>query len=120
MSEYIDDIEVGVNSLYGENYPTSNLKNSNVLTPAAKDLDYTVNQKYQILDRFAKIKVPYRLFNTVDGSEKIIDLDVFNVMSEDEDFVSAVEKGAIQIEEIMQTRIAQCSSIGDTLLYEYS
>ena len=121
MEEFIDDIEVGVNSLYGEDYPTSNLKNSNnVLTPAeAKDLDYNVNQKYQILDRFYKIKVPfYRIFNTLDGSEKIIDPDTYNVIIEDEETIAAVQRGVIEIEEIMQTRIAQCSSIGDTLLYE--
>jgi hypothetical protein len=121
MEEFIDDIEVGVNSLYGEDYPTSNLKNSNnVLTPAeAKDLDYNVNQKYQILDRFYKIKVPfYRIFNTIDGSEKIIDPDTYNIIIEDEETIAAVQRGAIEIEEIMQTRIAQCSSIGDTLLYE--
>ena len=121
LEESIDDIEVGVNSLYGEDYPSSNLKNSqNVLTPAeAKNLDYNVNQKYQILDRFYKIKVPfYRIFNAIDGSEKIVDPDVYSVIIEDEQTIAAIERGAIEIEEVMQTRIAQCSTIGDVLLYE--
>ena len=121
LKDMIDDIEVGNNSLYGEDYPTSNLKNSNnVLTPAeAKNLDYNVNQKYQILDRFYKIKVPfYRIFNTLDGSEKIVDPDVYSVIIEDPQTQEAIERGAINVEEIMQTRIAQCSSIGDVLLYE--
>jgi len=121
LEESIDDIEVGVNSLYGEDYPSSNLKNSqNVLTPAeAKNLDYNVNQKYQILDRFYKLKVPfYRIFNAIDGSEKIVDPDVYSVIIEDEQTIAAIERGAIEIEEVMQTRIAQCSTIGDVLLYE--
>jgi len=121
LEESIDDIEVGVNSLYGEDYPSSNLKNSqNVLTPAeAKNLDYNVNQKYQILDRFYKIKVPfYRIFNAIDGSEKIVDPDVYSVIIEDEQTIAAIERGAIEVEEVMQTRIAQCSTIGDVLLYE--
>ena len=121
LEESIDDIEVGVNSLYGEDYPSSNLKNSqNVLTPAeAKNLDYNVNQKYQILDRFYKLKVPfYRIFNAIDGSEKIVDPDVYSVIIEDEQTVAAIERGAIEVEEVMQTRIAQCSTIGDVLLYE--
>tara|TARA_R110001592_G_scaffold318054_5_gene595089 strand:- start:562 stop:2562 length:2001 start_codon:yes stop_codon:yes gene_type:complete len=121
LEESIDDIEVGVNSLYGEDYPSSNLKNSqNVLTPAeAKNLDYNVNQKYQILDRFYKLKVPfYRIFNAIDGSEKIVDPDVYSVIIEDEQTIAAIERGAIEVEEVMQTRIAQCSTIGDVLLYE--
>ena len=121
LKESIDDIEVGSNSLYGEDYPSSTLKNSqNVLTPAeVKNLDYNVNQKYQILDRFYKVKVPfYRIFNSIDGSEKIVDSDIYNVIIEDEQTIEAINREAITIEEIMQTRIVQCSSIGDTLLYE--
>jgi hypothetical protein len=121
LEEMIDDIEVGVNSLYGEDYPTSNLKNSNnVLTPAeAKDLDYNVNQKYQILDRFYKVRVPYyRLFNTLTGAEKIVDPEIYLQILQEPETEKAIKSGAIQIEEIQQTRIAQCSSIGDTLLYE--
>ena len=121
LLEMIDDIEVGVNSLYGEDYPSSSLKNSNnVLTPAeAKNLDYNVNQKYQILDRFYKVKVPYyRLFNTTSGAEKIVDPETYASLLQQEETVQAIEDSAIQVEEIMQTRIAQCSSIGETLLYE--
>tara|TARA_R110000824_G_scaffold222606_1_gene410334 strand:+ start:28301 stop:30304 length:2004 start_codon:yes stop_codon:yes gene_type:complete len=121
LNEMIDDIEVGSNSLYGEDYPSSNLKNSqNVLTPAeAKNLDYNINQKYQILDRFYKIKVPYyRLFNSIDGTEKIIDSNVYNTIIQEQDSIQAIETGAIQVEEIMQTRIAQCSTLGNVLLYE--
>ena len=65
LEESIDDIEVSKDSLYGDDYPSSSRKNSqNVLTPAeTKNLDYQVNQKYQILDRFYKVRVPfYRLF----------------------------------------------------------
>jgi len=121
LEEVIDDVQVGVNSLYGEDYPTSNLKNSNnVLTPAeAKNLDYQVNQKYQILDRFYKVKAPYyRLFSTVDGKEKIVNEETYQGALEDEMTQRAIESGAIEVQEVMQTRIAQCSSIGDILLFE--
>ena len=121
LEEVIDDVQVGVNSLYGEDYPKSNLKNSNnVLTPAeAKNLDYQVNQKYQILDRFYKVKAPYyRLFSTVDGKEKIVNEETYQGALEDEMTQRAIESGAIEVQEVMQTRIAQCSSIGDILLFE--
>lgn len=121
LEEMVDDIEVGTNSLYGEDYPSSNLKNSNqVFTPdEAKDLDYLVNQKYQILDRFYKIKVPYyRLFSAVDGQEKVVDIEKYNLLLEDEEIADAIESGQLEITEIQQTRIAHCSSVGDTLLFE--
>ena len=121
LEEVIDEIEVGAGSLYGEDYPNSNLKNSqNILTPAeAKSLDYQVSQKFQILDRFYKVKVPYyRLFNTVDGSEQIVDEEVYAGIIENEKSAYAIEQGLIEIEEVMQTRIAQCCSVGNVLLFE--
>jgi len=121
LEEIIDDIDVSESSLYGEDYPSSNLKNSqNVLTPAeAKNLDYNVNQKYQVLDRFYKTRVPfYRLFNTSSGAEKIINAQIYAEMLQEEENIQAIASGAIEIEEVMQTRIMQCTSIGDVLLYE--
>ena len=121
LEEMVDDIEVGKNSLYGEDYPSSNLKNSQqVFTPdEAKDLDYLVNQKYQILDRFYKIKVPYyRLFSNVDGQEKVVDIEKYNILLEDAEIADAIETGQLEVTEIQQTRIAHCSSVGETLLFE--
>ena len=121
LEEMVDDIEVGTNSLYGEDYPSSNLKNSQqVFTPdEAKDLDYLVNQKYQILDRFYKIKVPYyRLFSNVDGQEKVVDIEKYNILLEDVEIADAIETGQLEVTEIQQTRIAHCSSVGETLLFE--
>tara|TARA_R110002020_G_scaffold3284_2_gene14883 strand:- start:1200 stop:3206 length:2007 start_codon:yes stop_codon:yes gene_type:complete len=121
LEDTIDDISVGESSLYGEDYPSSNMKNTqNILTPAeAKNLDYNVNQKYQILDRFYKVRVPfYRLFNSSNGSEKIINAEIYADILQDEQNVQAIASGAIEIEEVDQTRIMQCTSIGDVLLYE--
>ena len=121
LEENIDDVQVGDNSLYGEDYPTSNLKNSsNIITPAeAKNLDYNTTQKYQILDRFYKVRVPfYRLFDTSSGSEKILDEETYSIAMQDEQTQMAVETGAIEIIEVMQERIAQCSTLGDLLLFE--
>ena len=121
LEENIDDVQVGDNSLYGEDYPTSNLKNSsNIITPAeAKNLDYNTTQKYQILDRFYKVRVPfYRLFDTSSGSEKILDEETYSIAMQDEQTQIAVETGAVEIIEVMQERIAQCSTLGDLLLFE--
>ncbi len=121
LEESIDSVEVGDNSLYGEDYPTSNRKNTNsIITPAeAKNLDYNTNQKYQILDRFYKIRVPfYRLFDTSSDSEKILDQETYSIVMQDEETQIAIETGAIEIVEIMQERIAQCSTIGNVLLFE--
>jgi len=121
LEDSIDDIAVGDNSLYGEDYPTASVKNSqNIYTPAeAKDLDYNENKKYQILDRFYKTKVPYyRLFNTTQGTEKIINAQIYAEIIQEEQNIQAIESGAIEVEEVLQTRIMQCSSIGDTLLFE--
>ena len=121
LEENMDDVQVGDNSLYGEDYPTSNLKNSsNIITPAeAKNLDYNTTQKYQILDRFYKVRVPfYRLFDTSSGSEKILDEETYSIAMQDEQTQMAVETGAIEIIEVMQERIAQCSTLGDLLLFE--
>ena len=121
LEEIIDDIEVGTNSLHGEDYPTSALKNSNnIITPSeAKNLDYQLNQKYQVLDRFYKVKVPfYRVFNTLDGSEKILNEEFYTAALEDPSSREAFTSGAVEVEEVMQTRIKQCSSVGDVLLFE--
>ena len=121
LEEIVEDIEVGPTSLYGEDYPTSNLKNTNnIFTPAeAKNLDYQTSQKYQVLDRFYKVKVPYyRLFNTMQGTEKIIDNEIYAAILEDPETIKAIESGAIEIQEVQQTRVAQCSSVGDVLLFE--
>jgi len=121
LEDVIDDIAVGDNSLYGEDYPTSGVKNSqSIYTPAeAKDLDYNEHKKYQILDRFYKTKVPYyRLFNTTQGTEKIVDAQIYANIIQEEENVQAIASGAIEVEEVLQTRIMQCSSIGETLLFE--
>jgi len=121
LEDVIDDIAVGDNSLYGEDYPTASVKNTqNIYTPAeARDLDYNEHKKYQILDRFYKTKVPYyRLFNTVQGTEKIINAQIYAEIIQEEQNIQAIESGAIEVEEVLQTRIMQCSSIGDTLLFE--
>ena len=121
LEEVIDDIEVGTSTLYGEDYPTSNLKNTqNVITPAeAKNLDNKVNQKYQILDRFYKVRVPfYRIFDLSQGNEKIVDQETLDNLMQDPEVLEALEMGMIEITDIMQTRIQQCSTIGNILLFE--
>ena len=121
LEEVIDDIEVGTSTLYGEDYPTSSLKNTqNVITPAeAKNLDNKVNQKYQILDRFYKVRVPfYRIFDLSQGNEKIVDQETLDNLMQDPEVLEALEMGMIEITDIMQTRIQQCSTIGNILLFE--
>jgi hypothetical protein len=69
VEPYIEDIE----SYYDEeDYPSSGKRNSSKsFTPDnTYESEYNRVNKYRILERFTKVKVPfYRIFNKQDGSE---------------------------------------------------
>ena len=63
-----------------EDYPSSQNTNSmSVFTPAeVKDKDYFEVKKYQVLERFYKIKVPfYRVINMKSQEEEILSQEEF-------------------------------------------
>ena len=102
-----------------EDYPSSQNRNSmSVFTPAeVKDKDYFQVKKYQILERFYKIKVPfYRIIDMQNQEEEILSQEEYaKMMSEN---AEAFEIGAYTAIEVLQTRIKVCATLGEIVLYE--
>jgi len=111
ISEY-HDIE-------GSDYPSSQNKNTVVaFTPAdVKDKDYMDVRKYQILERFYKVKVNfYYVINTQDSSELIMSEEEFAVFSQEN--LDLIETGMFTVAPVQQTRIKVCATVGEIVLYE--
>ena len=103
----------------GEDYPSAQNKNSmTVFTPAeVKDKDFMQVKKYQILERFYKVKVPfYHVVNIQDGEELVLSEEEFAQFSEENKEV--LESGFFEIAQVFQTRVKVCASIGEIVLYE--
>ena len=103
----------------GEDYPSAQNKNSmKVFTPAeVKDKDYMNVKKYQILERFYKVKVPfYHVVNIQDGEELVLSEEEFTQFSEEHRDV--LESGFLEVAQVYQTRVKVCASIGEIVLYE--
>ena len=102
-----------------DDYPSSSRKNSSVsFTPdVVKDSDNFGYEKYRILERFEKVKVPYyRLFNKQSGEEKVVDMETFEqILNEDSHLI---ESGLVEAVEIKQTRIQVTATMGQFLLYQ--
>ena len=102
-----------------EDYPYGQNKNSmDVKTPAeTKDFDYYNQDKYQILERFYKTKVPfYRVVDSRSGEEMVMSEEEFsNFLKENP---GVFERGLMMFEEVMQTRIGVVATVGEVLLYE--
>ena len=111
VSEYSD--------INGDDYPSSQNKNSmTVFTPAeVKDKDYMDVKKYQILERFYKVKVPfYHVVNTQDGEELVLSEEEFMKFSAENKEV--LEAGFLEIAQVYQTRVKVCATLGEIVLYE--
>ena len=103
----------------GEDYPSAQNKNSmTVFTPAeVRDKDNMHVKKYQILERFYKVKVPfYHVVNVQDGEELILSEEEFVQFSEENRDV--LESGFLEIAQVQQTRVKVCATIGEIVLYE--
>ncbi len=114
----IDGIIKQLSSVLEEDYPESrNMTTMKIFTPAeTKDLAYH-EKKYQVLERFYKIKVPfYRMLDSRSGSETVMDEKTFNKFIKDNPGI--IEQGSVQYEQIFQNRIAVCASVGEVVLYE--
>ena len=118
VEPYLKDIE----SYYEEeDYPTSNKRNSSVsFTPdTTYNLEFHRINKYRILERFSKVKVPFfRVFNKQDGSEVILDQAKYTEFVQQEQVILLMEAGLIEIVEVKQTRIKITATAGEILLYE--
>ena len=116
----IDEIEG-----YYENdtYPSStNTRVKGSFTPdVIKDYDRGEgSQKYQLIEYFSKVKVPYyRIVNMQDGSERILDEANMQKFMEDDKVIEAAQNKLIDVVEVLQTRIKITCTLGQIILYEY-
>ena len=117
--EVIPGIIEEVSEYSEEDYPNAQNKNAMVIkTPAeAKDLDHFNHEKYQILERFYKTKVPfYRVVDSRSGEEMVLNEQEFAAFLEENPGV--FERGLMNFEEVLQTRIGVVATVGEVLLYE--
>jgi regulator of replication initiation timing len=108
ISPYLDD-----------DFPTSqNSNQQKTWTPdETKNLESTYNERYQVLERFYKTKVPfYRVVNNSSGEEMIFDENEFQKFLQDNPGI--FEKGLAEFEQVLQTRVGIVCSIGEVVLYE--
>ena len=117
--EVIPGIIEEISEYSEEDYPNAQNKNAMVIkTPAeAKDLDHFNHEKYQILERFYKTKVPfYRVVDSRSGEEMVMSEQEFAAFLEENPGV--FERGLMNFEEVLQTRIGVVATVGEVLLYE--
>ena len=103
-----------------EDFPNAQNKSTRgVYTPSeVKDYDFWREERYQVLERFHKVKVTfYRLVDTLTGTESILPENEFDVIFEQRkaDF----DNGNLQWESFIQTRVAVVSSCAEVVLDEY-
>ena len=116
LSEFLPEIDTMNDE---EDYPSSSRKNSSQsFTPdVVKDSDRGGYERYRVLERFEKVKVPYyRLFNKQNGEEKVVDMETFEQIASENSHL--IESGLIEAVEIMQTRIKVVATMGQHLLYQ--
>ena len=78
------------------------------------------SQKYQLIEHFSKIKVPYyRMMNMQSGEERILDTKNMEKFLSEPEMQTAVEDGIIDIVEVQQTRIKLTCTLGQIVLYEH-
>ena len=102
-----------------EDYPDAmNANNKKIFTPSeVKDLDYYERQKYQILERFYKVKVNfYRIIDMQNGEEVILSEPEYAEFIENNR--EQIEAGQYEVIPVRQTRVKVCASIGQVVLYE--
>jgi len=121
VEEFLPNIETYSMSDYYADYPDSQQKNSqNVFTPAEvedKDYENTITQRYRIIERFSKVRVPfYRVADQQNNTETIMSATAFELfMAENE---AKFKNNTFAFVEIPQTRIKLTASLGQVLLYE--
>jgi hypothetical protein len=111
----IQDLETYIE----EDYPDAmNANNKKIFTPSeVKDLDYYERQKYQILERFYKVKVSfYRIIDMQNGEEVILSEPEYAEFIENNR--EQIEAGQYEVIPVRQTRVKVCASIGQVVLYE--
>tara|TARA_R100001015_G_C4631428_1_gene193917 strand:+ start:1694 stop:3709 length:2016 start_codon:yes stop_codon:yes gene_type:complete len=118
---FIDDIETFSQQDVYDDYPNSQHKNTNtVYTPAevdSKNYDISITERYRILERFSKVRVPFfRVADTIEEKEVIMNASTFAIFMENN--AEKFNSNLYTYVEIPQTRIKVTASIGQVLLYE--
>jgi len=105
-----------------ETFPDAqNTRTKGSFTPdVTKDYDYGEgSEKYQLIESFSKTKVPYyRIMDMQSQQERILDTKNMEMFLQNKDIADAVQRGQIDIVEVLQTRIKLTSTLGQTILYE--
>ena len=121
VEEFLPNIETHNMSDYYDDYPESQQKNSqNVFTPAEvedKDYESTIAQRYRIIERFSKVRVPYyRVADQQNNTETIMSAEAFQIFMDENE--AQFNNNTYAFVEIPQTRIKVTASLGQVLLYE--
>lgn len=121
VEEFLPNIETHNMSDYYDDYPDSQQKNSqNVFTPAEvedKDYENTITQRYRIIERFSKVRVPYyRVADQQNNTETIMSAEAFEIFVAENE--AKFNNNTYAFVEIPQTRIKVTASLGQVLLYE--
>jgi len=117
--EIIPGLIEEISSYSEEDFPEGQNKNSMAIqTPAeVKDLDSFSSERYQILERFFKTKVPfYRVVDSRSGEEMVLSDEEFAAFLQENPGV--FERGLMSFEEVLQTRIGVVATVGEVVLYE--
>jgi len=117
--EIIPGLIEEISSYSEEDFPEGQNKNSMAIqTPAeVKDLDSFSSERYQILERFFKTKVPfYRVLDSRSGEEMVLSDEEFAAFLQENPGV--FERGLMSFEEVLQTRIGVVATVGEVVLYE--
>ena len=104
-----------------DDYPSSLKRNTSnsFTTENIYDSQYNRINKYRILERFSKVKVPfYRIFNKQDGTENILDAEKYEQFINNEQAQLLIKAELLEIIEVVQTRIKVSCTVGEILLYE--
>ena len=118
--EIIPGIIEDLSAYEDEDFPSAQNKSSrDVYTPSeVKDYDYWREKRYQVLERFYKVKVTfYRLIDTATGSETILNEQEFQITFQQRQ--ADFENNNLQFESFIQTRVGVTSSCEEVVLDEY-
>ena len=106
-----------------ETYPDPlNTRTKGSFTPDyTKDFDRGEgSEKYQLIEHFSKVKVPYyRILDMNSGEERILDTENMERFLADPKMAKALERGLVDVVEVQQTRIKLVCTLGQIVLYEY-
>ena len=127
LSEEQEDGKMMIDLIEGyyedETYPSPlNKRTKGSFTPDyIKDKDTGEgSEKYQLIEHFSKIKVPYyRILDMQSGEERILDTVNMEKFLQDPQIAKSLEQGLIDVVEVQQTRIKLVCTLGQIVLYEY-